>query len=150
MFRKSRNRTSFLRVGTTTVSHGANIGNWLQHINDKALNSLPMHGKTPFQNLNSSKRRNSLQPQRNSSSNLNCSRYRDTSATAATPLSLSSSLYIYISINLPEPVIPPENLKSGSKRFEFVRQTSDPFVLTVTALTPRCGPPNCGLSVGEC
>jgi len=48
----------------------------------------------PYSKL--SKRRNSNQPQRISSSNLNCSRYRDTSATAATPLSLSFFLSVYI------------------------------------------------------
>jgi hypothetical protein len=48
---------------------------------------------SPYSKL--SKTRNSNQPQRISSSNLNCSRYRDTSATAATPL----SLYIYLSLS---------------------------------------------------
>ena len=50
-----------------------------------------------------SERRNSNQPQRNSSSNLNCSRYRDTSASAATPLSLSFFLSIYICLCQPTP-----------------------------------------------
>lgn len=98
----SPNRTGFLRVGTTIpFTCGKHWKLAPAHQRHDTL-SLPMHCKTPFQNPNLRASRNVIQPQRNSSSNLNCSRYTDTSATAATPRSLTSCIYmqIYLSHSL--------------------------------------------------